>query len=167
MFFTFSNITATLALIIAVSVLAVTAWQAYLQRKSIDLQMFQGAFRDIRETEIRFKKRFEIPYTAAEAQMQELGQMPTSQQEWDEWQDSLQDSFSKERHLTSLAFFNAVEYMALLINHNLITNHVLRHYFDKDIPFWYERMYKEYMPVWEQDPKMHPEFKRLYTQVKN
>jgi hypothetical protein len=159
---TWSNTISVCAAIISVTALGISFWQGRLQRNSSRLQIFENIFTDIRATHMAFKERYEIPLAKAIAEAESEGWHPGQREEINKIISDLND----ERHLTALAFFNAIEYMALLINTHRIRDEVLVKFFTPAIPYWYEEIFEKHCPDWAKDVGMFPEFRTLYKAVK-
>jgi hypothetical protein len=116
---------------IALIALCVAGWQAYLQRKSVELSTFEGVFRDIRDADKAYKEKYEIPLQEA---------LDRSQPQNDAQVGNICESYDRALNVTAPPFFNTVEYMAFLINHGYITDKVLTGYFDDVLGGWLERL---------------------------
>jgi hypothetical protein len=64
-------------------------------------------------------------------------------------------------------FFNTVEYMAFLLNHNLIRSDDLVGFYANSVRSWYGTFCSTTDRKHMDDPEFYREFKRLYRSVKN
>jgi hypothetical protein len=150
------------AIVIAGLALAVSISQLWTQRRSIQLQTFEGVFRDIRQTELEFQKEFALPLSTKISEMIAAGSMPGSIQEFNDFVKT----FEPQRITTGFALFNSIEFMALLINTKRIYDEKLRSFFYPAIPLWYEQYLVGHFKEWAEDNARFPEFKRLYHTLK-
>jgi hypothetical protein len=137
---------------IAVLAVGIAIWQSVLQRKSTELAVFEGVFRDLREADKEFKQRYELPLEAA-LNSSQLGNAEEIQE--------LVENFDQELKVTSFVFFNTLEYMALLVNHHYINDKRLIGYFDGVLPAWRERLERATGLDLESDKLLFTEFKKL------
>ena len=153
------------AVAVALSAFGVAMWQGYLQRKAMRLQIFENAFRDIRDREATFTERYVIPLSDLDARLH----MPQTEEQVDRDSDEISErirSLEGIRHVTAFGFFNTIEYLAFLINNDFVGDPRLESFFRRAFVFWYEELFKKHDSSAEQDPNQYEEFKKLYRRLK-
>ena len=158
-------IVAASAVIVALVALCVALWQAYLQREAIRLEIFENAFRDIRDRESVFTERYMVPLADLDARLH---------QEQDDIQAAKDSqaipgrihSLSGVRHVTAFELFNTIEYLAFLINNRFVGDRRLENFFRGAFVYWYEELFQKHDSEAEQDPMQYDEFKKLYKKLK-
>ena len=80
---------------------------------------------------------------------------------------TLRDKGEKPPDRWCYEFFNTVEYMAFLLNHNLIKSDDLVGFYGNSVRSWYGTFSSTTDRKHLDDPEFYPEFKKLYRSVNN
>ncbi|RLG15056.1 MAG: hypothetical protein DRN66_00445 [Candidatus Nanohalarchaeota archaeon] len=114
-------------------------WAVKENTKTRQLQLMNDVFKSIKETELLLYKE----YKSTDAE---------TKKEW----DSL--------------FFNSIEQFAFLVNEKYIKDKKIAGFFDDAVVMWYEEIFlkpKHYTKEEIDNPKIFPEFKKLYFCIKS
>jgi hypothetical protein len=153
------------AVLVALLALVIALWQAFLQRRTMRLQIFENTFREIRDQEVKFTEDYMLPLIDLEKRLKS----PTTNLANPEESVQITDMFrtlNHVRHLRTFSFFNTVEYLAFLINKGFVSDTRLESFFGPAFVFWYEELLRKHDEVAEKDPKKYEEFKKLYRRLK-
>ena len=81
--------------------------------------------------------------------------------------DKYKNSDDKTKREWDSLLFNSVEQFAFLVNEKFIKNKKISSFFDEAVVMWYEQIFlKHYLEEERNNPKLYPEFKKLYHTIK-
>ena len=125
-----------MSLVVSAVALVYAAKAVNASRRAIQLQIFDGIFKDI--------KRLDAEYIA---EFKGKGTKPNAR-----WCHD---------------FFNTLEYMAFLLNHNMILRNELHDFYRDAAIHWHKTFADNTSKKDLDNPDFFPEFKKLYRRLKN
>jgi len=82
-------------------------------------------------------------------------------------QEKLYTEYATKKQEWFSIFFNSLEFFAYSVNKNYISYKEFKEFFGNAVIRWYEKIFLEYCPDDEKNPKKYKELKSLYNKLKN